>query len=380
LNICIITSSFPSRPDDYVQAPFLPAFIEGLKRRGHHVFVFTQRREGIGRQFIEGIEVNWFKWVGSGRPLVHLNPFNPWDLLRIGSLFLNGMKALLPYLKENRIDVCLALWVLPGGFFANYAHRRLGIRYSAWALGSDIHRYGRNLLLRGTMRRIIREATGVFADGFELSKEVEALFQRKCFFLATTRSLKTDRSDPSYPSDRTYSFLFVGRLERVKGIDILLESLALLSDEVTRDVRLTIVGTGSMERWARDFVDRKGLGGRVIFDGNISDERLASLYLSSNCVVIPSRSESIPLVFSEALRLDKELIVTDVGDMGLLGRKYGAGWVVPPEDPVALMKKMKERVENREEGTRELTREKREELKRLFDIETSVDRFLADYA
>ena len=67
-------------------------------------------------------------------------------------------------------------------------------------------------------------------------------------------------------------------------------------------------------------------------DGNVSDETLASLYESSDCVVIPSRSESIPLVFSEALRFDKELIVTDVGDMGMLGRQYGVAWVIPPED------------------------------------------------
>jgi glycosyltransferase involved in cell wall biosynthesis len=319
--------------------------------------------------------------MGSRRPLVHLHPFKPWDALRIVSLFRNGKKALLPFLEKNQVDACLALWVLPGGFFADHAYRRLGIPYSVWALGSDIYRYGKNPFLHRTMKRIIREATGMFADGFELSKEVEALFQRKCFFLATTRSLKTDgtdRTDRTDRTDKTYSFLFVGRLERVKGIDIVLQSLALLN-ETKRDVHLTIVGTGSMERWARDFVDQKGLRERVTFDGNIPDQRLASLYHSSDCVVIPSRSESIPVVFSEALRLDKELIVTDVGDMGMLGRQYEAAWVVPPEDPVALMKRMDERVQYRGRGARASLGEKRDELKRLFDIETSVERFLADY-
>ena len=378
MNLCIVTSSFPSHPDDFVQAPFLLSFIEGLKNRGHRVFVFTQEREGIRKQFLEGVQVNWFPWVGSRKPLVHLHPFKPWDALRIVSLFRNGKKALLPFLEKNQVDACLALWVLPGGFFADHAYRRLGIPYSVWALGSDIYRYGKNPFLHRTMKRIIREATGMFADGFELSKEVEALFQRKCFFLATTRSLKTDGTDRTDRTDRTFSFLFVGRLERVKGIDIVLQSLALLN-EAKRDVHLTIVGTGSMERWAREFVDQKGLRDRVTFDGNIPDQRLASLYHSSDCVVIPSRSESIPVVFSEGLRLDKELIVTDVGDMGMLGRQYGAAWVVPPEDPVALMERMDERVQYRGRGTRESLGEKRDELNRLFDIETSVDRFLADY-
>jgi len=377
LNLCIITSSFPSHPDDFVQAPFLLSFIEGLKKRGHRAFVFTQKREGTTRQVLEGVQVNWFPWMGSRRPLVDLNPFNPWDVLRIESLFRNGKKALMAFLKENQIDACLALWVLPGGYFANHAYRRMEIPYSVWALGSDIYRYGKNLLLHGTMNRIIQEATGVFADGFDLSKEVEVLFQRKCFFLATARNLnKTDRT---YRTDPSYSFLFVGRLERVKGVDILLQSMDLLK-EAKRDVHLTVVGTGSMERWARDFVAQKGLGEQVTFERNISDQRLASLYLSCDCVVIPSRSESIPVVFSEALRLDKELIVTDVGDMGMLGRQYGVARVVPPEDPVVLTERMGERVESRGREAVDSLGAKRDELKRLFDIETSVERFLADYA
>ena len=54
MNICIITSSFPSHPDDIVQAPFLVDFIEGLKKRGHQVYVFTQDREGEKEEFLKG--------------------------------------------------------------------------------------------------------------------------------------------------------------------------------------------------------------------------------------------------------------------------------------------------------------------------------------
>ncbi|RPI99262.1 MAG: hypothetical protein EHM36_16260, partial [Deltaproteobacteria bacterium] len=114
MNLCIITSSFPSHPDDFVQAPFLLSFIEGLKKRGHRVFVFTQEREGSGRQFLEGVEVNWFPWMGFRKPLVHLHPLNPGDGLRIASLFHNGKRALLPFLEKNQVNACLALWVLPG--------------------------------------------------------------------------------------------------------------------------------------------------------------------------------------------------------------------------------------------------------------------------
>jgi glycosyltransferase involved in cell wall biosynthesis len=95
--------------------------------------------------------------------------------------------------------------------------------------------------------------------------------------------------------------------------------------------------------------------------------------------VIPSRSESIPLVFSEALRFNKDLIVTDVGDMGILGRQYGVARVIPPENATALQESMKEMGALRDQGKEARVGDKREALKQLFNIETSVERFLADY-
>jgi glycosyltransferase involved in cell wall biosynthesis len=384
MNICLITSSFPSRLDDIVQAPFLIDFIKGLRKRGHQVFVFTQDRKGEKEEFLEGVKVKWFPWIKSKKPLVQINPFSPVDFFRILSLFLTGRRELFRFITENRIEVCLALWVLPGGYFANQAFRRTKIPYSIWSLGSDIYRYGRNPLLYPMMRRIIQQARSVFADGFDLSKRIEERFGRNCFFLATTRSFK--EMGPGQPEkqqrlkkpERPYRFLFVGRIERVKGIDLLLQSMIYLKKE-SLSVHLTVVGRGGMEEWAKNFIKEESLEEHVSWMGNVPDETLASLYESSDCVVIPSRSESIPLVFSEALRFNKDLIVTDVGDMGMLGRQYGVAWAIPSENIVALKETMKRRVELKDNGKEERNEAKREELKRLFDIETSVERFLADY-
>ena len=367
MNIGIITSSFPSHPEDLVQAPFLIDFVEGLTKRGHGVFVFTQDRKGIKKEFLKGVGVTWFSWRGSGRPLVHLSPFHPGDLLRIADLFLKGRRALLPFIRENRIDACLALWVLPGGYFARYAHQRSGVPYSVWALGSDIYQYGKAPFVSGIMRRIIQDAKGVFADGFDLADRVEERFGRKCFFLATTRTLSKEKArerGEKKGNGSPYRFLFVGRLEKVKGIDLLLRSMAMLKKEV-RNIHLTVVGKGTMDDWVRGFIEKEKLGEKVAFMGNVPDETLISLYSSTDCTVIPSRSESIPLVFSEALNFDTEMIVTDVGDMGRLGRDYAAAWVIPPEDPVALKEMMRERAVFRETERKQEPRARRAELKHL---------------
>jgi glycosyltransferase involved in cell wall biosynthesis len=232
------------------------------------------------------------------------------------------------------------------------------------------------------MRRIIQEAKSVFADGFDLSKRIEERFGRKCFFLATTRTIPPpsplSKGDWGGLTSKPYRFLFVGRIEKVKGVDLLLQSMAYLKEEEL-SVHLTIVGSGRMEAWARNFIEEKALEENVSWMGNVPDQTLASLYESSDCVVIPSRSESIPLVFSEALRFNKDLIVTDVGDIGTLGRQYGVAWVIPPEDVMALKEIMRKRVEFKDKGKEKRNEARREELKRLFDIETSVERFLADY-
>jgi glycosyltransferase involved in cell wall biosynthesis len=224
------------------------------------------------------------------------------------------------------------------------------------------------------MKRIIQEARGIFADGFDLAKRVEERFQRRCFFLATTRRFpeREEIPQPSFP----YRFLFVGRLEKVKGIDLLLQSMALLKEE-GKEGYLTVIGRGSLEEWAKDFIEKRNLGPNITMLGNIPDATLVSLYATSDCVVIPSRSESIPLVFSEALNFDKEMIVADVGDLGVLGRQYGVADVVPPEDPDALKEAMGDRLDRR--GRKTENEGKRTELKRLFNIETSIERFLADF-
>jgi len=383
LNICIITSSFPSCSDDTVQAPFLLDFIKELRKRGHRVFIFTQDRHGEKKEFLEDVKINWFSWVKSDKPLVQLNPFKPFDFFRIVNLLYRGRMALPPFIRGNKIELCLALWVLPGGYFANQALRQTKVPYSIWSLGSDIYRYGKNPFLYPMMRRIIREARGVFADGFDLSKRIEERFGRKCFFLATTRTITSSSAlliPPSPPllTTKPYRFLFVGRIEKVKGIDLLLESMAGLKEEAL-NIHLTVVGRGGMEEWANRFIAERDLGAHVSWTGNVPDRTLFSLYESCDCVVIPSRSESIPLVFSEALRFDKDLIVTDVGDMGMLGRQYGVARVIPPGNVGALKDAMKGKADLKNHENQERNEAERQKLRKLFNMETSVERFLADY-
>ena len=91
-----------------------------------------------------------------------------------------------------------------------------------------------------------------------------------------------------------------------------------------------------------------------------------------DCVVIPSRRDSIPLVFSEAVRIGVPVIVADVGDMGELVRQYGNGEVVRPGDAAALCGAMIRMIERPVNGTGE----GRRRFRKLFDLERISKDFL----
>ena len=281
MNICIITSSFPSHPDDIVQVPFLVDFIKGLKKRGHQIFVFTQDRKGEKKEFLKGVKVKWFPWMKSKKPLVQLNPFNPLDFFRIVSLFYNGKKELLPFVKENKIEACLALWVLPSGYFANHAYRQARIPYSIWSLGSDIYRYGRNPFPLSNDEENYSGSQRCFCRWIRSFEKSRRTVRKEMFFFshhtnnpppppfaASPEGLQGRRGvkDGLGGSDRPYRFLFVGRIEKVKGIDLLLQSMALL---IRRRIECSShhCGKGKMEEWVKNFIHKKDSGNMDSVDG-----------------------------------------------------------------------------------------------------------------
>jgi glycosyltransferase involved in cell wall biosynthesis len=112
------------------------------------------------------------------------------------------------------------------------------------------------------------------------------------------------------------NFLFVGRLEKVKGIDILLSACQILAKK-NINFHLYALGTGSL-RPIQNLNE-------VTFVGQGSAQKVAAYMKSADFLVIPSRSESLPLVFVEAARAGLPVIATNVGDCHRLLEKYHAG-------------------------------------------------------
>ncbi|MCF6158419.1 MAG: glycosyltransferase family 1 protein [wastewater metagenome] len=111
--------------------------------------------------------------------------------------------------------------------------------------------------------------------------------------------------------NNTKKILFVGKLDRIKGILQFIESLNLLE---TRDWVAEIIGEGKLQEDASALVEKLGLNDRVRFLGNLPTEELNKYYANCSIVVIPSMvPESFGLVGIEAMAAGKPVVAFDSG-------------------------------------------------------------------
>jgi glycosyltransferase involved in cell wall biosynthesis len=132
--------------------------------------------------------------------------------------------------------------------------------------------------------------------------------------------------------------LFLGRLHRRKGVDILLESLESLERLAGSDqVQLVVAGDGHERASLEEQCARRGLVQRVRFVGATGHPAKAYLLQNARCTVVPSRtSEAFGLVVLESFAAGTPVIATDTPGLGDLVTRGQTGWLVPREDPRAL--------------------------------------------
>ncbi|OCI32682.1 glycosyltransferase family 4 protein [Oerskovia enterophila] len=128
--------------------------------------------------------------------------------------------------------------------------------------------------------------------------------------------------------------LAVGRVEHVKGFDLLLEAFA--SSGLAERARLTIAGDGSELAELRRRARTLGVEDRVSFPGMLGPDAVAEALAAATVVVVPSRKEAASIVVLEAWRAGRPVVGTVLGGPRTLLTDGVDGLLVDPRDAAAL--------------------------------------------
>ncbi|HTJ52722.1 MAG TPA: glycosyltransferase [Cyclobacteriaceae bacterium] len=108
--------------------------------------------------------------------------------------------------------------------------------------------------------------------------------------------------------------LFVGRLAQVKGLELFVDTIQLLSNDPTNSWKAIIIGNGDYENKIRNYIEEKNLEDKFIFEGSVNDPVILSKYYSlANVFLVTSWSESGPVTLLESLACGTPVVSMNVG-------------------------------------------------------------------
>jgi glycosyltransferase involved in cell wall biosynthesis len=370
--VAIITTSYPDgQPGNEAAGSFVEDFAIELSKSLHVSVVAAASENSVSGD----TDLTIRRFSVPKLPLSLLKPHLPWQWPSLFRTLRAGREALRTCIREDKPDHVFALWVLPSGWWAEIEAGRRGISYSTWALGSDIWSLGRLPGVRQVLKRVLVSASHRYADGIELCKDVEQIGNKPCAFLPSTRRLPARRQ--SGPTTRPpYKLAFLGRWHRNKGSDLLMNALQGLSDEDwnrIEEVRIFGGGPLAKEMYAAEKVLSQ-TGRPVRIGGYLDKNEAADLIRWADYLLLPSRIESIPVIFSDAMQLGTPIVATPVGDLASLHERFEFGVLAAAASESALREAIRQALRidaaSFQSGIRRASRE--------FDLERIIAQFLGD--
>lgn len=320
-HIVVIATSFPDgEPGSEAAGSFVSDFVQELSQHMKVTAIVPGCRRTVDE---ERGNLTIRRFIVPSMPLSLLSPLNPAHWISIAEVMRSGECIVTQAVINSKVDHIVALWALPSGYWARNIWKKYGIPYSTWALGSDIWTLGKIPFVKRVLKRVLKESQACFADGYLLKGDVERISGRQCKFLPSLRNLSVEPKK-DLASQPPYRLAFLGRWHPNKGIDLMLESLELLNDDDWGKIKeVRICGGGPLEKSVWSACEQLKKKGRpVTLGGYLNKLEAVDLLQWTDYLFIPSRIESIPVVFSDAMQIGCPVIVTPVGDFPrLLGNR-----------------------------------------------------------
>lgn len=330
--ILVLASTFPRWANDTT-----PPFVFELEKRlakDFEIHVLAPHDKGAKKkEIMDGLTVHRFQyfWPASKQGLCYGGGILP-NLKRNRLLYFQAISLLffefwaaVKIVRDEKIDLIHAHWIIPQGIIAYKLKKIFHTPYIITTHGGDI--YGLRSKPIVFLKKIILEnAKAITVVSTAIKDEVHNKINPKLKVDVISMGVDAKLFNPNKYDEsikKRYNItgpflLFVGRLAEKKGVNYLLMSLPKIIKSFPTS-KLIIVGEGTLREKLKKLVKELNIENNVVFTGSIKNVELPNYYATADIFIGPSiqlkngDTEGLGLTFVEASLSGAVPIGTNVG-------------------------------------------------------------------
>lgn len=361
MKVLFIVTAYPRREGDII-TPWMGETIDRLRRAGTEVEVLAPSYRGLVTGSIDGVKVHRFRYAPARwETLTHDMPAldriakNPLYAGLLPAYVAAGSRAAARIAREGEFDVVHAFWPIPHGIFGIAARNASRAALVSTFFSAELN-WGRTArkIFGPILRRIVESSDAITVissyTGQRLREYVSGVKTVTIPFGAAAVRHGGREASVLRASDDDFELLFVGRLVRRKGVDVLLRAVKMLRDDSRLHVR--IVGGGPEKRALEELCADLGVDNRVTFEGVVDAARIDELFAQCDALVLPAivtetgETEGLGVVLIEAMGYQKLVIATSAGGIVDIVTNDDTGLLAEPGNPEELAKMITNAMDN----------------------------------
>ncbi len=331
---------------------------------------FFKTINAIKKNKIELVHINGFTRAISPSPAVAAKLMGIPVVLTIRDFFLYCPKTWAIFSDGKKCSKSYNLFCP----FYNCESAKRGIKYLP---------YNTIKFLKGTLHRILlKNSVDLFIC---ISKELKSSIAKsfrlpddKVVFIPNFIEMNSQL--PEDKKEKREGLLFVGRISREKGLEVVIQAVANLIKEGTKNVKLKVIGDGPEKEKMENLAKELKIAKNIIFLGRIDEEeKLNAIYRSSQAVIFPSMcQEGFGRVIIEAMRQKTPVISSNVGGASGFIKHKKNGLIFERGNASDLAKNIKYILKD-EEAARKMGEEGFKTAKLLFNEEAHYKKLINCY-